>query len=356
MSLLAASFGLMLLNEPQQLLKKDSHVWDAAKTSVAILMRNGVPMGQAALIDKSGLFLTNQSAVATPTVKAKLSDGRMISLTWKSSDLPTQTALLQAEDWSPEFGTVVKLHQPGKSVEKTPVIVVLPGGPVLGELTAGNKVAVLGPSRRLFPVGEVRFEASTQSVAGALVFDNEAHLVGLLNATLENEEQTKRVKITMSKGGPPPLQLQSDAIQLQPKEAYGPGDATIGYTVGPEVLHRVISGFLSPKHQVQHPAIGVKCKDAPIPGALIVSVTPNSPASKAGLEAGDIIVKMDDRAIKDQFDFARVIELKDVGDSLTLVITRESMTHTFKITVGTIQKVISTPGLAPGLAPGIQAG
>jgi S1-C subfamily serine protease len=366
MLLSAASIVFALLSAPQRLPVKDSKVWEGAKNSVVTIVKSGVPVGQAVLIDKSGLFLANQSAVSTPTIVARLADGRNVILDWRSTDVPTQTVLLQAEEWTPDPSAVVTLHQPGDSMEKVSVIVVLPSGPVHGELIAGNRVGVLGSSKRMFPLGEVKFEASAQSMAGAIVFDDAGHLVGLLNATLDSEETSqKRVRVptngyvdpqffngagNQGNGGGGGGQSQSqDPIKtsalpkndLASPNIYGPADPITGYTVGPDVLRRVVSGFLSPSHKVLHPAIGVNCQEnvpKSVPGALVVLVKADSPAQRAGVQKGDLIVKMDDKPIQTQFDFARVIESKDAGDGLTIVVMRGQTAHTFKMIVGTMQK------------------
>jgi hypothetical protein len=352
---LAASLVLGFMGNPQQLPKQDLAIWETAKTSVAVILKNGVPVSQAALIDKSGLFLANQSAISTPSVQARLSNGKTVILNWKSTDIPTQTVLLQAEEWSPEDGTVVTLHAPGDAHEKLSVIVVLPSGPIRGDMIVGNRVAVLSSSRRVFQLGEVRFEANTQSVAGALVFDEKGSLLGLLNATLEGQNW---VRIKGPNNVPPPgvfgAQKSGGGVGTpqgfrQLSDQMGPAEATTGYTVGPEILRRVVSGFLSPSHKVQHPAIGIMCKDGITPGALIVTVRAGSPAEEAGIQVGDNIVRMDDQPVRTQIDFSRLIETKDVGDTLTVVVMRDLVAHTFKVKVGTIQKAqVVSGGVAVG--------
>ncbi len=347
-----------MLSEAQRLPKQDVTIWDGVKNSVAVLLRNGVPISQAALIDKSGMFLANQSAVSTAKVQARLGNGKVVTLDWKATDIPTQTVLLQAEDWKPEDGTVVTLHQNGESVDNAKVLVVLPSGPVLGDHVAGNRIGYLSSSKRAFQLGEVRFEANTESVAGALVFDEKGHLLGLLNATLGSQIVRVRANNPPSSAlFPRTSQGQSsggaraggyDSGQYQQKsvakaDPVGPADVTTGYTVGPDILRRVVAGFLSPSHKVLHPAIGVSCKDGPTPGALVIAVTPGSPAEKAGIQVGDTIVRMDEKPIQTQIEFSLVIQGKDVGDSLTVVVMRDFVAHTFKLTVGTNQKVLVAP-------------
>lgn len=318
-----------------QVQAQDAVAWQTVQKSVAVLVSNGRPCGEAALIDKSGLFLAADTGLFGQRIDARLSDGRMIRLEWRAIDLPTRTALLQAEDWKPEMGTVVTLHQAGRSLAKVPVIVVLSSGPVKGELVADNRMGVLSASqaKRMLPLGEVRFEARDQFLAGSLVFDQEGHLVGLLNATLADngsDQGTRIVKVPLQKGGLAPSALS------ETRQAFGPADQTVGYTMSPDVLRRVVTGFLSPARKVIHPAIGVFCKDAPGAGALVQQVTPDTPAAKGGLLPGDIIVRMDDKLIRNQFDFARFMDTKDVGDTISITVLRDFVPQTLKVTVGTV--------------------
>lgn len=55
-------------------------------------------------------------------------------------------------------------------------------------------------------------------------------------------------------------------------------------------------------------------------GAIVNNVRENSPAAKAGLKAGDILVEVDGKPVKGDFDLIRAIaEKKDGGISLTFV-------------------------------------
>lgn len=60
-------------------------------------------------------------------------------------------------------------------------------------------------------------------------------------------------------------------------------------------------------------------------GALVEGVVSNSPAEKAGLTQGDIIVKMDGQNLSDH-ELATIIGSKKVGDSVTLEVYRNNGT------------------------------
>lgn len=61
-------------------------------------------------------------------------------------------------------------------------------------------------------------------------------------------------------------------------------------------------------------------------GVIVTDVKRNSPADKAGLEAGDIIIEVNERQIRDRSDIWKIIEDSDLhgGDQLKLKVIREN--------------------------------
>lgn len=66
-------------------------------------------------------------------------------------------------------------------------------------------------------------------------------------------------------------------------------------------------------------------------GAMIEEVRENSPAAKAGLRAGDIIVEADGKAIKGDLDLRKAINGKKDGD-ISLTIVRDGKRQTISVT------------------------
>jgi membrane-associated protease RseP (regulator of RpoE activity) len=65
-------------------------------------------------------------------------------------------------------------------------------------------------------------------------------------------------------------------------------------------------------------------------GLLITSVSENSPASKAGLKAGDVITELNGEKIEDSEDFIHALNRKDEGE-VTLTIIRDKSNRTIKV-------------------------
>ena len=66
-------------------------------------------------------------------------------------------------------------------------------------------------------------------------------------------------------------------------------------------------------------------------GALVNTVRQDSPAAKAGLKAGDIILEVDGKAIKGELDVARAIAEKKEGD-VTITYIRGGQRQTVRVT------------------------
>jgi S1-C subfamily serine protease len=57
-------------------------------------------------------------------------------------------------------------------------------------------------------------------------------------------------------------------------------------------------------------------------GAIIQEVTPDSPASRAGLRAGDMVTSIDGKAIQSYSELVAAIRGHKPGDKVTLGVTR----------------------------------
>ena len=69
-------------------------------------------------------------------------------------------------------------------------------------------------------------------------------------------------------------------------------------------------------------------------GALIAEPQPNSPATKAGLKAGDVITSIDGTPIKEMPEVARKIAAMQPGSTVELGIIRDGAEQTITVTLG----------------------
>jgi len=79
-------------------------------------------------------------------------------------------------------------------------------------------------------------------------------------------------------------------------------------------------------------------------GVLVTGVTDDSPAARAGLKAGDVIISVDGEKVDGSGDVSRAINKKKEGD-VTLTVVREKNQRTFTVTPKEAEPVV--PGAAP---------
>jgi serine protease Do len=88
-------------------------------------------------------------------------------------------------------------------------------------------------------------------------------------------------------------------------------------------------------------------------GALVQSVESGGPAEKAGVEAGDIIVRVDGKAVEKSADLPRIIGSIKPGSRAALQVFRRGSTRELTVTVGEfeadrpVRRAQAEPGVAP---------
>jgi serine protease Do len=81
-------------------------------------------------------------------------------------------------------------------------------------------------------------------------------------------------------------------------------------------------------------------------GALISAVTPDSPAEKAGIEAGDVVVRFDGRDVTTTRGLPRLVSQTPVGKTVDVEVLRKGERRTLKVTVARLMED-DTPAQKP---------
>src|SRR5215204_1936351 len=72
-------------------------------------------------------------------------------------------------------------------------------------------------------------------------------------------------------------------------------------------------------------------------GALVAGIDDKGPAKPAGLEVGDVIVRFDDREVKDSRDLPRIVASSPVGKAVDVTIVRKGQEMTKQVTLGRLE-------------------
>jgi serine protease Do len=76
-------------------------------------------------------------------------------------------------------------------------------------------------------------------------------------------------------------------------------------------------------------------------GALIADVTEGSPADKAGLKSGDVVIEVDGRPVEDNNDLSRYIASRSPGSTVRLRVLREGAERSVSVTLGTFPEEVA---------------
>jgi serine protease Do len=152
--------------------------------------------------------------------------------------------------------------------------------------------------------------------------------------------------INPGNSGGPLLNLRGEVIGINTAIASSSGGSEgIGFTIP-------INMFLHIAHQlvhignVQRAYLGVRldrrfgplqAKELGLPtvrGARVTEVTPNSPAARANLQSGDVIVQVDDTPIENDDHLVNLISLLPVDQTISVTLYRDSKRITLSAQVG----------------------
>ncbi len=125
------------------------------------------------------------------------------------------------------------------------------------------------------------------------------------------------------------------------------GSIGIGFAVPSDTVSKVIEQ-LKQYGEVRRGWLGVKIQTVTgdiaetlgLPentGALIAAVTPDSPASKAGLVAGDVILKFDGKDVTSMRGLPKMVAQASVGQAVDIELLRKGQKQNTKVTVGRLE-------------------
>jgi putative serine protease PepD len=114
----------------------------------------------------------------------------------------------------------------------------------------------------------------------------------------------------------------------------GGGNVGVGFAVSSNTVRSVVPR-LAGGNTIARPYIGIQSTDSAGGGAQIVTVNPGTPGDKAGLTEGDVITKVDGKAVNGADDVSRALTGKKPGDKIKVEVQRSGRTQSTVVTLGT---------------------
>lgn len=267
--------------------------------------------GSGFIVSPDGYVVTNHHVIeGGDTIEIKMSDGKTYEAKLIGSDEKTDLALLKI-DADRTFDHVTFADAPGR-VGDWVIAVGNPFG-LGGTVTTG---IISAKGRDL----------------GAGPYDNYIQIDAPIN---------------QGNSGGPAFNLNGQVVGVN-TAIYSPsgGNVGIGFAIPASVAKQVIEdlkddgsvsrGWLGVQIQALTEDIAESLGLDQTRGAMVAMVQDGSPAEKAGLKTGDLVLQIAGKQVEDPKDLARKVAGIDPGSEVEFTIYRDGETTTLKVTLGTL--------------------
>lgn len=290
--------------------------------------RQGQGIGSGVIVSSDGYILTNNHVVAeAKEIKVTISDKREFDATVVGTDPKSDLAVIKIKG-SPsglraaEFGDSSKLRLGD--------VVLAIGNPLgVGQTVTMGIVSAKGRA----DLGITAYEDFIQTDAainpgnsGGALIDTEGKLVGINTAILSRS------------GGYQGIGLAIPSSMAQP----------IMETL--KQSGKVSRGFLGVGIQDVDRDLATALKLATPNGVLLTEVRSGGPGGKAGLNRGDVVTKVDGKAVTSTGQFRNLIASSGAKKKVTLEVMRDGKPQTLTVELGEVPDDASASG-GPGAGP-----
>ena len=268
-------------------------------------------LGSGVIVSSDGYILTSYHVIRdADEILVALRDGRDAPARVMGTDPETDLALLQiALENLPE----IKLNGP-KPVRVGDVVLAI-GNPLgVGQTVSMGIVSATGRSH----LGIATFENFIQTDAainrgnsGGALIDTRGHLIGINTAILSSTGTWQGI------GFATPASIASEVMADLIEHG------------------RVIRGYLGVTVQDMNPNLAETFGLEEVIGGVVTEVVAGSPAQKAGLQAGDVLVGINGKAMNDGYEAMNRIAGTEPGTKIILNILRNRQELGLAVTVGT---------------------
>lgn len=270
-------------------------------------------LGSGFIIDKDGFILTNNHVVEkADEIKVKLADEREFPAKIIGRDAKTDLALIK--------------------IETEQSLSPLSLGDSDG-LEVGDWVVAIGNP---FGLG--------QTVTAGIVSAKYRHIG---TGAYDNFIQTD-ASINPGNSGGPLLNRAGEVVGINSAiYSQSGGSIGIGFAIPVNMARdllpqlkkgKVTRGWLGVVVQKITPELREKLNLKDERGALVADVTPGSPAEKAGIKRGDVIVAFDGKEIKDTNDLPYAVASTPVGKSANVEVIRKGQKKSLQVKIGEMKE------------------
>ncbi len=261
-----------------------------------------VGQGSGVIIDPEGYVLTNFHVLhGGQRIEVILEDGTAYPATLVGKNEPTDIAVLRIE--SEEERTFPTIEAGDSDKIRVGEMVMAIGSPFsLSSTVTQGVISHKGRSESFLPI--VDFIQTSAAInpgnSGGPLIDIEGRLIGINT-------------LIRTAGG------------------MNQGNIGIGFAVPSNTAMRAAELIIGGTEGIEFSWLGVVMQDTR-EGVLLTRIVKNSPADEAGLEAGDLVRRVNRKSIRSGQELSSIVRLGRPGDILTLEIIRNNRSMTVPVT------------------------
>jgi serine protease Do len=270
-------------------------------------------LGSGVIISKDGYILTNNHVVdGADTIQVVLTDGREFTAKVIGRDPKTDVAVVKIDGKDLPFVTLADSDK----LEVGDLCLAI-GNPFgIGQTVTMGIISATG--RANVGVGDPQgYEDFIQTDAainpgnsgGALV-DAEGRLIGINTAILSRSGGNQGIGFAV------PVNLARNVMESLVSKG------------------KVVRGYLGLLPQDVTPALAEEFKLKDQRGALVAEVNPKTPAEKAGLKDGDVIIEFDGKPVSDARHLRLQVAETDPGTTAAVKVIRDGKEETLSVKLG----------------------
>jgi serine protease Do len=267
-------------------------------------------LGSGVIVSPDGYIPTNNHVVDDASdVKVSLSDKREFTARVVGKDSKTDLAVLKID----QSGLPVVSLADSTKVQVGDIVLAI-GNPFgVGQTVTMGVVSATGRGG----LGIEEYEDFIQTDAainpgnsGGTLINTQGELIGINTAILSRSGGNQGVGFAV------PVNLTKNIMD--------------------QIIHggKVTRAFLGIMIQPVTPDVAKAFKLTKLEGALVSDVSPNSPAERAGLKAGDVITKVDGDAVVDSRSLQLTIGQMKPGRTVRLTVNRDGTNRDYTVTLG----------------------
>jgi serine protease Do len=286
-------------------------------------------LGSGVILTADGLVLTNNHVVEhADKIKVRLESGKEHHAEIVATDPSSDLAVIKVDATGLPVATI------GDSdAMKQGDLVLAIGSPFgLNQTVTSGIVSAIGRDN-LNITGYENFIQTDASInpgnSGGALVDNKGRVIGVNTAILSRSGGNVGIGFAI------PINM---AVRIA-EELIEHGEIKRGY----------LGVSLAELDEDMAEALGVKTS-----GVLINEVMPDTPAEKAGLEAGDVITEIGTREVGDVADVRRMVGREKPGSELTFAVRRDGKALTLTVTIARMPDGFLAGG--PAATPPARAG